>query len=277
MSRKNAVAMILGSAFYKDLDALLALERLEISTPYGAQVVWRMREPSAAQHDENPREVYFIARHGIPHTLLPNQINWRAQAAALQMLGVGALVVTSSVGVMDASLPVQVPMLLGDLLMPQNTLPDGTACTMFTTPSREQGHLVIEEGLFSKALEQRVREIAADVEVSLHESSVVFAYVGGPRTKTPAENRFFASLGAQVNSMTVGPEVVLANELEIPCAGLVVGHKRSSGEDASDVDGESHITSSLDDARTSLARLILAIANRLEPVPFANHIYRFGG
>lgn len=270
--QRDALAIILGSAFYKALESLslISPEPFRVTTPHGEQLVWRMQ----ARGD---RDVYLFVRHGTPHTLLPHQIDWRAQAAAMDALGVGALVVTSSVGVMDASLPVQTPMLLGDLMMPQNMLPDGTACTMFLQPSPTQGHLVIEDGIFSSALNQRIREIASRAGVAVHEEEVVFAYVGGPRTKTPAENRFFAQAGAQVNSMTVGPEVVLANELEIPCAGLVTGHKRSSGEDRADVSGAAQITASLDEARDALSSLIVAIANELEPVPFANHIYRFGG
>ena len=34
-------------------------------------------------------------------------------------------------------------------------------------------------------------------------------------------------MGADVNSMTLAPEVILASELLIPCSGLVVGHKYS--------------------------------------------------
>lgn len=272
MSEKDAVALILGSAFYSNIEALGAfeLEHQVVETPFGDQGVWRVRVGAS-------RDAYLIARHGVPHTLLPHQINWRAMASALSSLGVGALVTTSSVGVMDPSLPVQTPMLLADLLMPHNTLPDGTACTMFPEPTPGQGHLVIEDGIFSSALNAQIRDIATRADIPLFDDEVVFAYVGGPRTKTPAENRFFLQLGAQVNSMTVGPEVVLANELEIPCAGLVAGHKRSSGQQAPDVEGDDQITTSLDDAREVFGRLLVALIEQLSPVPFANQIYRFGG
>ena len=60
---------------------------------------------------------------------------------------------------------------------------------------------------------------------------LVFAYCRGPRSKTPAENRAWRTLGASVNSMTLGPEAVLAAELGIPAAAVVVGHKRSLGSE----------------------------------------------
>jgi len=55
----------------------------------------------------------------------------------------------------------------------------------------------------------------------------VFAYFPGPRTKTPAENTYLASLPAHGNSMTLAPEVVLLAELGIPCAAVALPHKRS--------------------------------------------------
>ena len=58
-------------------------------------------------------------------------------------------------------------------------------------------------------------------------SPCVFAYVPGPRTKTPAENAWLGSLHPRphANSMTLAPEVVLLGELGIPTAAVVVGHK----------------------------------------------------
>ncbi len=55
----------------------------------------------------------------------------------------------------------------------------------------------------------------------------VFAYFPGPRTKTPAENAYLATLPAHGNSMTLAPEVVLLAELGIPVAAVAVPHKRS--------------------------------------------------
>ena len=94
---------------------------------------------------------------------------------------------------------------------------------MWPAPEPGHGHLVVGEGLLAPALRDQVAGLVGEGLGP----EVVFAYVGGPRTKTPAENRYWAWAGAQVNSMTVGPEVVLANELGIACAAVVVGHKYS--------------------------------------------------
>jgi hypothetical protein len=97
-------------------------------------------------------------------------------------------------------------------------------------PSPEQGHLVLTEGLFSPSLTEQIDALVRADRAAPPTPRVVFAHSGGPRTKTRAENRMWALLGAQVNSMSLAPEVVLANELRVPCCGLVVGHKYSLGD-----------------------------------------------
>ena len=145
---------------------------------------------------------------------------------------------------------------------------------MFVEPSPEQGHLVLNEGLFSRALSDQVAALARRAGGRVAEEPVIFAYAGGPRTKTPAENRLWAQLGAQVNSMTLAPEVVLANELAIPCAGLLVGHKYSvPGIDNPD---EASVADSLGASRAAMERIVVAFLREGAPVPFGNHLFRFG-
>lgn len=258
-----AVAVILGSAFDATLPTRISLAPREVATPWGTQRVY--------VYTAADRPAYVLFRHDLPHRLLPNQINYRAQAAALKALDVGALLINSSVGVLDPALPLNTPLMVSDLLMPDNRLPDGTACTMFVEPTPEQGHLVINGGLFSHALSDQVQALAPDL-IRPAEAGLVFAYVGGPRTKTAAENRYFAALGAQVNSMTLAPEVVLANELGIPCAALVVGHKYSVP--TRDNPPEAGIRQSLTDARRATESILVDFLERGAPVPFANHLYR---
>jgi len=211
--------VILGSAFEAPRIGDVELEPRTISTTHGEAVLHR--------YPRGDRGAYGLFRHGVPHRFLPNQIPYRAHAAALREVSCGALLVTSSVGVLDRDLPLDEPLLLDDLLMLDSRLPDGTACTMHhPAPVQDQGHLVLDEGIFSRALTEQVAGLIRERGFTAT-ARALFAYVQGPRTKTAAENALLARLGAQVNSMTVGPEVVLANELEIPTAALVVGHKYS--------------------------------------------------
>ena len=253
---KQSIALILGSAFEDSFAEGLKLTPHEIHTEFGTVTLHQ----TTLRSDRN---AYVLFRHGLPHTLLPNQINYRAQARALKSLNCGALLINSSVGVMDAGLPLYKPMLVTDLMMPENRLPDGSTCTMFPEPAANQGHLLIKDGLFSSELNRRLlKQHTGDIHNA--DDGVVFVYAGGPRGKTAAENRMWAQLGGQVNSMTLAPEVVLANELEIPVAALVVGHKYS----VPDVENpkEEEIAETLANARSATEKILKSFcwrANRL--------------
>lgn len=261
----QSIALILGSAFEKSIPEILEPNPISVGTNFGPVNVYTTTQDSG-------RDVYVIFRHGVPHRLLPNQINYRAQADALRILRCGALLINSSVGVLDPDLPIYKPMLVTDLLMPENRLPDGSTCTMFSEPSANHGHLLIKEGLFSDKINQQILEHHSEA-IFTRDEGVVFVYAGGPRGKTAAENRMWATLGGQVNSMTLAPEVVLANELEIPCAAVVVGHKYS-------VPGiqnpkEEEIGQTLENSRKATEKIIVDFIREGEPVPFGNDIYRF--
>lgn len=253
-----SVAVVVGSAFGTGTLAGRVLEQVRVDTPFGA--VPLLRWPDA--------DAWVLSRHGAPHKYLPHQIPFRAHTAALKAVGCSALLLTSSVGVLDDDTPLFQPLLLGDLLMPENRLPGGGPCTMWPEPSAEQGHLVWEDGPFSSALNAQIAPWLARSDHRL-----TFAYQSGPRTKTSSENRWFQSLGAHVNSMSIGPEVVLANELEIPVSGLVVGHKRSGVALRQD-DGD-WVAQSLRESREATEAVVVRFLSEAQGVPFANRIHRF--
>lgn len=273
----SAVAAIVGSAFADAPPGDMELDEVEVETPWGPHSLFRASGLG--------REAWVAYRHGRPHTRLPHRIPYRAQAWALRKVGCGALLVTSSVGVLRPSIPLGRLLRVEDLVMLENRLPDGSACTIFV-PAADlpPAHLVLHEGLFSRTLGEQVEALAGEIDCPIEER-VVFGYVGGPRGKTGAENRVWQGLGVDVNSMTLAPEVVLANELEIPCAAAVTGHKYSLPPSAPPSVGRAglnpelaesdDVTASLERSRDELERLVVAFLRRAEPVPFANHLYRY--
>jgi purine nucleoside phosphorylase len=263
-SDNKSIGIILGSAFDQMPD-WLPLERRQFKTPFGEAVLYQMKDID--------RPAYVLFRHGVPHTYLPHQIPLRAHTWALKEVDCGALVVTSSVGVLTQDLPLFQPLLVDDLIMLDNRLPDGSTCSMFTEPSQDHAHLIITEGLFSKPLRAQLTELAAECDWPVA-GEVIFGYVGGPRNKTPAENRIWPMLGATANSMSLGPEVVLANELAIPTAGLVVGHKYSIPGLETENDSIS-LDESFVRSREALGKLILRFLENGRPVPFQNTLYRY--
>ncbi len=260
-----SVVAIVGSAFSSPVLDGVELEWRELVTEHGPAVVHRL--PG--------REAYLLARHGLPHRLLPHQIPWRAHAAALKALDCRALLVTSSVGVLDPQVPLDVPLLVSDLWMPDNRLPDGSPCTMWPEPTEDHAHLVLDEGLISAALVAQVEALGVELGWT-SAPRVRFAYVPGPRTKTALENQILAGLGLQVNSMSVGPELVLANELGIPSVAVVVGHKPSEARSGGPGLGAAAIDASLVRSREGLARLVRRFLETARPVPFGNRLHRLG-
>ncbi len=259
------VGAIVGSAFSLDFVEALNGREVRIDTPWGG---WRLWEVMA-----DTGTALLSYRHEIPHRFLPNQIPYRAQAIALARAGCRSLLVTSSVGVLDPELPLYQPLLVGDILTMDNRLPDGTACTLFDERSDHHAHLVLKEGLLSRRLTATVADMCKE-EGAPACQGIVFGYAGGPRTKTAAENRAWRLLGAQVNSMTVAPEVILANELEIPCAVLAVGHKYSLPSGTEMIDNAS-IARSLEESERATRRIVSRFLQSARPVPFLNELYRF--
>ena len=311
VTSEGSVAVILGSAFSKVPPRDLELTALHVHTPWGPVEVHQ------ASHPEINRPAYLLFRHGLPHQSYPQQVNFRAHAAALKILSCEALLVTSSVGVLDRELPLDQPLLVNDLLMPDHRLPNGELCTTLTDlPPHMQfdltsnsefaaalrpGHLVLRGPICAQALDTQIIDC---VEHTGHQlgPSVTFAYVAGPRTKTPAENHYWSQLGAQVNSMSVGPEIVLANELEIPTSALVIGHKYSSTQRRSehpsrerddqdvikhDAQGEmrsptpsynadhQEMSETLNRSHQALEHIVTDFLCRAHPVNFPHYIYRY--
>ena len=261
---EQPVGVILGSSFSSGFAAELSLAPVTVDTAEGPVTLYRTG---------GERPAFCLFRHGLPHHLLPNHIAWRANALALRAVGVGGLLVTSSVGVLDAAVPLYEPLLVADLLMLENRLPDGSQCTIFERPGPDQAHLVLDEGITSRALSEQLRGLAAAIGYPI-KGEVVFGYAPGPRTKTRAENAAWARLGAQVNSMSLGPELVLANELAIPCAGLVVGHKYSLPGPSTTTGAA--VAESLARARTAIEAIVRAFLTNGAPVAAANSLFRFG-
>jgi len=145
-------------------------------------------------HLEGRADRWVLFRHGLPHRYLPHQIPYRRQAEWLRQVGCEALLVTSSVGVLAESVPLFVPRLVGDLLMLDQRLPDGSPCTLFASPAPGQGHFGVDQGLLHGGLGAELQRAAAVRGQSLGDG-VVFAYTPGPRTKTPAEIALGAAWG----------------------------------------------------------------------------------
>lgn len=167
-------------------------------------------------------DVALLTRHGHGHRYLPHQIPYRDHIVALREAGVQGLILTSVVGSLSGS-PEALNRLVvfDDLYFPDNRLPDGSACTLFTEPGAPgRGHSIWGQP-FSETL--RAAALTAWPQA---EAGGTYAYQLGHRFNSRSEIRALQSLGVRAVSQTGGPEVVLANELEIPVVllGYTIDH-----------------------------------------------------
>ncbi|WP_139956772.1 purine-nucleoside phosphorylase [Flavicella sediminum] len=73
---------------------------------------------------------------------------------------------------------------------------------------------------YSKELNTKLKEIAATKNITLNEG--VYAAVVGPQLETRAEYRYLKIIGADAVGMSTVPEVIVANQLELPCVAISV-------------------------------------------------------
>lgn len=218
-----------------------------------------------------------ISRHGPGHRYLPHQVRYRANFAAMAQLGARAVLATTVVGAVDSALALGRPVLFDDLHFPDNRLPNGEACTIFTEPGDpERGHLILDEP-FSPHIRYRVAQAAKELKLE-PKIGGVYGHTNGPRFETRSEIQSLADAGVAAVSQTCGPEAVLAGELEIPYAliGFPVNHATGVGEPETKTDLDRRLARS----KEVLPRLLLRTIETLEEEDFAfdyGYVYRMEG
>ncbi len=259
-------AIITGSGIY-DLPG--EREEVEVKTRFGRVEVSRMQV--------GPWRVGGISRHLPGHRYLPHAIPHEANLAALHSLGARAILATTAVGAVDPRVQLGCPLLFDDLFFPENRLPDGRPCTIFTEPGDpERGHLIQAEP-FSPRLRRRA-ELAGLLLGLKMGSGGVYGHVNGPRFNTGVEIRALREAGVGAVSQTCGPEAVLSGELEIPYA--LVGFPVNYTPGAGDPGTQEDLAALLSRSREVLPRLLLRTAETLEKEDFAydhGYVYRVEG
>ncbi|MCK9503590.1 MAG: S-methyl-5'-thioinosine phosphorylase [Porticoccaceae bacterium] len=204
------------------LEALPLKNRVKraIKTPWG--------KPSGVVHcgaiGEN--EVFFINRHGDDHRIPPHRVNYRANIAALQQLGVDGIVAVNAVGGINAAMPP------GALVLP-NQLIDYTWGRIQTYSHGADDVLRhVDFSLpYCGALQQKLQAAARARNIALMVGGV-HGVTQGPRLETAAEIVRMERDGCDLVGMTGMPEAALARELGIAyvCIALVVNPAAGKSE-----------------------------------------------
>jgi 5'-methylthioadenosine phosphorylase len=248
------IGIIGGSGLYRLLDAATS-ETRRIDTPYGPA---ELTVGTFAG-----RDVAFLTRHGVDHSVAPHLISFRANIWALASLGVTAIVSSSAVGGLTSE---YAP---GSLVLTDQFIDrtQGRADTFFDRGSVQ--HLAAADP-FDPVLHSIARDaVSASGESFLPSGTAVV--IQGPRFSTRAESRAYAASGGHIINMTMCPEVPLASELGIGTVNLAFVTDSDAGVDptetgAPDDDAVSHQLV-MDRLAAAQPRIIAAIETIIRAIP----------
>jgi 5'-methylthioadenosine phosphorylase len=214
-----------------------------VTTPYG--------EASATTGRLAGTEVVFLPRHGRGHTDPPHRVNYRANVAALEQLGVERILATAAVGSMRGELRPGTFAIIEDFLD-------------FTRGRDATFHDGGEDGVvhvdvtwpYCEQLRDTLLEVGERESVPVHDGGV-YVCVEGPRFETASEIQMFRKLGGDVAGMTGAPEVVLARELGLCYATIAMVTNLAAGLRPEPVSHEEVLEAQAANA-DALAHLLLA-------------------
>jgi 5'-methylthioadenosine phosphorylase len=201
------IGIIGGSGLY-DMEALTDREEIIVKTPFG--------EPSGpyVTGSLRGRRVAFLARHGSGHSILPSELNFRANIFGFKTLGVEWILSASAVGSLQEGYR---PL---DIVVPDQFIDrtHGRISTFF-------GRGVVAHVGFARPLCQTLSGLAFEAAKALgvraHRGGT-YVCIEGPQFSTLAESKLYQSWGFDIIGMTNLQEAKLAREAEICYATLAL-------------------------------------------------------
>lgn len=195
------IGIIGGSSLYS-IEGLEIVETKEVPTPFG--------EPSDefAIGKFAGKDVVFLPRHQRSHSLLPTELNFRANIYAFKVLGVDRIISVSAVGSLKEEIK-PLDILLVDQFIDRTN--QGRSTTFF-------GDGIVAHVAFGDPVCQDLKELIyesnKDIGVKVHDSGT-YVNMEGPAFSTKAESYLYKSWGADVIGMTNIQEARLSREAGI--------------------------------------------------------------
>ena len=161
----------------------------------------------------NNTEVILVSRHGKDHSIPPTHVNNRANIWALKEMGCTGILATTACGSLREEIG------RGDLVFPDQFIDFTRHRPVSFFDKFEKGDLkhTPMADPFSNVLREVLIDTAKKQQFKFHPGGTIIT-IEGPRFSTRAESRMFRSWGADLINMSTAPEVILANELNIPYA-----------------------------------------------------------
>ncbi|EDW63101.2 purine nucleoside phosphorylase [Drosophila virilis] len=159
----------------------------------------------------------LLSRNGRLHDIMPSNINYRANIWAMRKLGCTHILVTHTVSSLRENIHP------GDIIVPHDFI-DSTTKRAQTFYDGAIGspfgvcHLPMYPA-FCERTRFHLLKAANELHLPIHSKGTVIT-LEGPRYSTVAENNVYRNWGADLLSMTLCPEAVLAKEAGILYASL---------------------------------------------------------
>ena len=166
-------------------------------------------------------DVVLLARHGKKHTIMPSNVNYRANIWALKEEGCTHLIVSTACGSLREEIKP------GDFVFIDQFI-DRTAKrqqSFYNDPcypsfSQKVCHIPMADP-FCGGLRSLLTQAARDQSLRFHEKGTMVT-IEGPRFSSRAESHFFRQIGGDVINMSTVPEVVLAREVGLCYAAIAM-------------------------------------------------------
>ncbi|MDQ2778206.1 MAG: S-methyl-5'-thioadenosine phosphorylase [Pseudomonadota bacterium] len=194
------LAIIGGSGLY-DLPGLSETRWVDVETPWGAP------SDQVYMGRLNGAQLAFLPRHGRGHRIPPNEVNYRANIAALKSLGATDVLSLSAVGGLRAELSPGTFVVVDQFI--DRTF--ARAKSFFGTGL--VAHVPMAQPVCSR-LGDHVQAALAQQDVP-HVRGGTYVVMEGPQFSTLAESQLYRSWNASVIGMTNMPEAKLAREAEL--------------------------------------------------------------
>lgn len=208
MKSLSTIGVIGGSGVY-NIEGINIINEHTVETPFG--------NPSdkIIEAELNGVNFLFIPRHGRSHSILPHEVNYRANIFALKELGVQYIISISAVGSLKEELPPTTFVLPDQFIdwtkgqRERTFFGNGIVAHVSTA-------VPIEKGL-QGILENACKNVGVN-----YQKNGSYICIEGPQFSSKAESEIYRGFGASVIGMTNVPEAYLAKEAGISFATLAM-------------------------------------------------------
>jgi 5'-methylthioadenosine phosphorylase len=207
MSTSPMLGIVGGSGLY-DLPGLTDTRWESVDTPWGApsDQIFRGRLGGA--------ELAFLPRHGRGHRIPPSEVNFRANIAALKMLGATDVLSLSAVGGLRADWPP------GHFVIVDQFVDRTTARAKTFFGRGLVAHVSMAHPVCAR-LGGHVAAALAAAGVP-HSRGGTYVTIEGPQFSTQAESQIYRGWNCDVIGMTNATEAALAREAELCYASVAM-------------------------------------------------------